>query len=125
MKFKALFFQVTLAVTAIILTTFISSGSGEGRDDVKTTNGDMNISNLCVNGKNETCTKMTLDQATSVCGKKYGEWNYINITARKCLKYRPSICYAELGLGGGYYSHLECEQHGTIAKCTCNVYFEL
>uniref|UniRef100_A0A8D8SB36 Secreted protein n=1 Tax=Cacopsylla melanoneura TaxID=428564 RepID=A0A8D8SB36_9HEMI len=124
MKFKALFFQVTLAVTAIILTSFLSSGKEYARTG-GINHGNITVSNLCVNGKNETCTKMTLDQATSVCGKKYGEWNYINITARKCLKYRPSICYAELGLGGGYYSHLECEQHGTIAKCTCNVYFEL
>uniref|UniRef100_A0A8D9A231 Secreted protein n=1 Tax=Cacopsylla melanoneura TaxID=428564 RepID=A0A8D9A231_9HEMI len=124
MKFKALFFQVTLAVTAIILTSFLSSGK-EYAATGSIKHGNITVSNLCVNGKNETCTKMTLDQATSVCGKKYGEWNYINITARKCLKYRPSICYAELGLGGGYYSHLECEQHGTIAKCTCNVYFEL
>uniref|UniRef100_A0A8D8SEM1 Secreted protein n=1 Tax=Cacopsylla melanoneura TaxID=428564 RepID=A0A8D8SEM1_9HEMI len=124
MKSKALSFQVTLAVTAIILTSFLSSGK-EYAATGSIKDGNITVSNLCVNGKNETCTKMTLDQATSVCGKKYGEWNYINITARKCLKYRPSICYAELGLGGGYYSHLECEQHGTIAKCTCNVYFEL
>uniref|UniRef100_A0A8D8PPL7 Uncharacterized protein n=1 Tax=Cacopsylla melanoneura TaxID=428564 RepID=A0A8D8PPL7_9HEMI len=122
MDSKALSFQMNLTLTAIIFISFVCSAKEFVA--IKTVEGNLTIADLCVNGKTDTCAKMTFDQATSVCGKTLGFWTlkYTNFTVPKC---NGPNCHTELNVTlPDIHAALDCQQNGTAAKCTCVLYQE-
>uniref|UniRef100_A0A8D8Z5Y2 Secreted protein n=1 Tax=Cacopsylla melanoneura TaxID=428564 RepID=A0A8D8Z5Y2_9HEMI len=122
---KELSFQMTLMAPAIILTAFICSDA-EKYDYVVVLKLEHQfpLADLCVNGKTDTCTGLSLDQATSVCGKEYNTYkkdtHYTNITLVKC---NGNTCHAEIATNDTlYHAGLDCTQKGTDAACSCIVY---
>uniref|UniRef100_A0A8D8S461 Uncharacterized protein n=1 Tax=Cacopsylla melanoneura TaxID=428564 RepID=A0A8D8S461_9HEMI len=122
---------VTVILAAIIrhlvvaddLFTFAPLG-GESKK-----NGSLAVSDLCVNGKTDTCTKLTLEQVTSVCGGSIEQeglpgkgktyHNYTKVEA-KCI---GATCHGEIATNNEWYhTGLDCTQNGTKASCKCQPY---
>ncbi|KAL1449541.1 hypothetical protein WDU94_002038 [Cyamophila willieti] len=64
--------QMTVAVILVFIT--LQSVLAVEFDFVPlwdVTKGNMTIADLCVKGKTETCTKLTMQQVQSVCGDSY------------------------------------------------------
>uniref|UniRef100_A0A8D9DVI6 Uncharacterized protein n=1 Tax=Cacopsylla melanoneura TaxID=428564 RepID=A0A8D9DVI6_9HEMI len=91
--------------------------------------GILNVSDLCVNGKTDTCTKLTLEQVTSVCGGSIEQeglpgkgktyHNYTKVEA-KCI---GATCHGEIATNNEWYhTGLDCTQNGTKASCKCQPY---
>uniref|UniRef100_A0A8D8TRY4 Uncharacterized protein n=1 Tax=Cacopsylla melanoneura TaxID=428564 RepID=A0A8D8TRY4_9HEMI len=122
MDSKTLTFQVTLALAAIIFTSFVSAISDKDWERKRYRSGDIPVADLCVNGKTETCTAMTLDQATHVCGKTVGILHFTNITKVKC---NGATCHAEIATNiTECHAGLDCQQKGPSASCVCIMYRE-
>ncbi|KAL1449542.1 hypothetical protein WDU94_002038 [Cyamophila willieti] len=90
------------------------------------TKANMTIADLCVNGKTETCTKLTMQQVTAVCGVSYLQdgtttpHNYTGITEAKC---NGTTCHVEISTNSEWYhTGLDCIQNGTTASCVCQPY---
>uniref|UniRef100_A0A8D9EHA0 Uncharacterized protein n=1 Tax=Cacopsylla melanoneura TaxID=428564 RepID=A0A8D9EHA0_9HEMI len=122
---KELSFQMSLPL-AIILTSFICFAATKEPDIlVDKINKTLAVVDLCVAGKTATCTGLTLDQATSVCGKEFND--HIRHNARY-TKFNKVLCvgrscHAELATNDSViYGVLDCTQDGNHATCACQVY---
>uniref|UniRef100_A0A8D9AZK0 Uncharacterized protein n=1 Tax=Cacopsylla melanoneura TaxID=428564 RepID=A0A8D9AZK0_9HEMI len=121
MDSKTVTFQVTPAPAAIIFTSFVSAKI-DWQEIGKFTGDIPAVADLCVNGKTDTCTAMTLDQATGVCGKTFGTEYLTKITEVKC---NGATCHAEIATNyTRYHAGLDCQQKGPSASCVCIMYRE-
>uniref|UniRef100_A0A8D9AHW4 Secreted protein n=1 Tax=Cacopsylla melanoneura TaxID=428564 RepID=A0A8D9AHW4_9HEMI len=122
---KALSFQVTLALTAIILTSSVCCQSTTVKTwplKYDTRTGSFPTVDLCVPGKPQSCNNMKLDQATAVCGKSYNNYNFNKIAEAKC---KEGTCLARIHTTDKFWiADLECKQAGRDpdATCTCTVF---
>uniref|UniRef100_A0A8D8TR69 Uncharacterized protein n=1 Tax=Cacopsylla melanoneura TaxID=428564 RepID=A0A8D8TR69_9HEMI len=127
---KSVSFQVTLALSAIILTSLVCSQSTTPKYyDITydTLNGSIPVVDLCVAGKSASCTSMTLDQATVVCKKAYTtEKGYITFTFKKIVepKCDGGTCHVVIDADQeGWYADFACKQGANAtALCSCRVY---
>uniref|UniRef100_A0A8D9EQ22 Uncharacterized protein n=1 Tax=Cacopsylla melanoneura TaxID=428564 RepID=A0A8D9EQ22_9HEMI len=113
-------FQVTLALTAIGLTYFLLQSEAT-KKSVQMIKGTLSVTDLCVNNKVDSCTGLTLDQATGICNtsNKFT----LNFTEIEEVQCDGATCH--LGIATNDPKHtvvIECHQNGTIASCTCYFY---
>uniref|UniRef100_A0A8D8LI71 Uncharacterized protein n=1 Tax=Cacopsylla melanoneura TaxID=428564 RepID=A0A8D8LI71_9HEMI len=116
-------FQVTLSLTAIVLTFFLSQSEATTEKSVQTIKGNLSVTDLCVNNNVKSCTGLTLNQANGICNNFSLKPDFAKIEEAKC---NGATCHLGMATNNPnlYTVGIDCHQDGPIASCTCYFYLK-